>query len=127
MKSKVSLASLILVIAALAVAAYSPAQNAEKLITVMNPAVANKMVDRLPLSPRLDTIEGKTIYLVDIGWGGPQAAPSVYEEIQAWFAQNTPSVKTVIRRIKGSYESDDPDLWKEIKQNGHAALIGIAG
>jgi hypothetical protein len=125
--SKASLASLILVIAVLATAAYSPAQNTGQLITVMNPAVANKMVDRLPLSPRLDTIEGKTIYLVDIGWGGPQAAPSVYEEIQAWFAQNKPSVKTVIRRIKGSYESDDPELWKEIKQNGHAALVGISG
>lgn len=127
MKSKTRLASLILVITAMATAAYSPAQNAQQLITVMNPAVANKMVDRFPLSPRLDTIEGKTIYLVDIGWGGPQAAPSVYEEMQAWFAQNKPSVKTVIRRIKGSYESDDPELYKEIKQNGNAALVGISG
>jgi hypothetical protein len=38
-----------------------------------------------------------------------------------------PSVKIEIRRIKGSYESDDPDLWKEIKQKGNAALIGISG
>jgi len=127
MNSRISFAILILAIAALANAAYSPAQNTAQMITVMNPAVANKMVDRLPLSPRLNAIEGKTIYLVDIGWGGPQAAPSVYEEIQAWFAQNKPSVKTEIRRIKGSYESDDPELWKEIKQKGHAALIGISG
>lgn len=127
MKNRLTLATLILAIAVLATTAHSPAQSAAQLITAMNPAVANRMVDRLPLSPRLDTIEGKTIYLVDIGWGGPQAAPSVYEEIQAWFAQNKPSVKTVIRRIKGGYESDDPELWKEIKQNGHAALVGISG
>jgi hypothetical protein len=126
-KNRLTLATLILAIAVLATTAHSPAQSAAQLITAMNPAVANRMVDRLPLSPRLDTIEGKTIYLVDIGWGGPQAAPSVYEEIQAWFAQNKPSVKTVIRRIKGGYESDDPELWKEIKQNGHAALVGISG
>jgi hypothetical protein len=126
-KSKAWFAGLILVLAALSTAACSQKQNAKQLITVMNPAVANKMVDRLPLAPRLDTLEGKTIYLVDIGWGGPQAAPSVYQEIQAWFAQNKPSVKTVIRRIKGGYESDDPELWKEIKQNGHAALVGISG
>jgi hypothetical protein len=126
-KNRLTLATLILAIAVLATTAHSPAQSAAQLITAMNPAVANRMVDRLPLSPRLDTIEGKTIYLVDIGWGGPQAAPSVYEEIQAWFAQNKPSVKTVIRRIKGGYESDDPGLWKEIKQNGHAALVGISG
>ncbi len=127
MNREVGLSCLMTAIIALVTAGYSPAQNTGPLITVMNPAVANKMADRLPLSPRLDTIEGKTIYLVDIGWGGPQAAPSIYEEIQAWFARNRPSVKVVLRRIKGSYESDDPDLWKEIKQNGHAALIGIAG
>ena len=79
MKSKAWFASLILMIAALSTAACSQKQNTIQLITVMNPAVANKMVDRLPLAPRLDAIEGKTIYLVDIGWGGPQAAPSVYQ------------------------------------------------
>jgi hypothetical protein len=120
-------ASLILAMAAAAMSACTTGQKSEQLITVMNPTVANKMADRLPLSPRLDTLEGKTLFLVDIGWGGPQAAPSVYEEIKAWFAQNMPSVKIEIRRIKGSYESDDPDLWKEIKQKGNAALIGISG
>jgi hypothetical protein len=120
-------AGLLLVIAAVVIVACGPAQKTGSLITVMNPAVANKMVDRLPLSPRLESLEGKTIYLVDIGWGGPQAAPSVYEEMRAWFAKNMPSVKTEIRRIKGSYESDDPALWKEIAQKGNAAFIGISG
>lgn len=127
MKRKALSVCLFLVIAAIVMVAYTPAQNTGQLMTVMNPAVANKMVDRLPLSPRLDTLEGKTIYMVDIGWGGPQAAPSVYEEIQAWFAKNMPSVKTEYRRIKGSYESDDPDLWKEIVAKGNAAFVGISG
>ena len=84
------------------------------------------MVDRVPLSPRLDTFEGKTIYLVDIGWGGPEAAPSVYEEMQAWFAQNKPSVKDEISKRKGSYMEDDPAVEGDSKK-GHAAMIGISG
>lgn len=127
MKRKAFSAGLFLAVAVIAMVAYTPAQNAGQLITVMNPAVANQMVDRLPLSPRLDTLKGKTMYFVDIGWGGPQAAPSVYEEMQAWFAKNMPSVKTEYRRIKGSYESDDPELWKEIAAKGNAAFVGISG
>ena len=100
---------------------------AKPLLTVFNPAIESKMVDRLPLSPRLDTLEGKTLYMVDINWGGPEAAYSVFEEIAAWFAQNMPGVKTVIRRKAGMYSQDDPALWKEIAQNGNAALIGISG
>jgi hypothetical protein len=85
------------------------------------------MVDRVPLTPRLDTLKGKTVFLVDLGWGGPQAAPSIYEEMKAWFALNMPSVKVEVRKIKGSYMQDQPELWKEISEKGHAAMIGISG
>jgi hypothetical protein len=100
---------------------------AQPKITVMNPAITSRMKDRLPLSPRLETLDGKTLYLVDISWGGPEAAYSVFEEVKAWFAQNKPSVNIVIKRKKGMYIEDDMALWNEIKQKGNAALIGISG
>ena len=122
MKGKMRLVPLVVFL----VAAISTAYSAEKL-RVLNPTPPNRMVDRVPLAPRLDSLEGKTIFLVDIGWGGENAAPRVYEEIKAWFAQNMPSVKIEIRKIKGFYMQDQPELLKEISEKGHAAMFGIAG
>lgn len=77
------------------------------------------------LAKRLDTLENKTIYLVDIGFGGGH---DFMLEIQRWFAEHIPSVKTVLRRKPGHVFSDnDHELWKEIKAKGDAAIIGVAG
>ena len=122
MKKLWSLALVILLIAVC-----STAYSSEKKLRVLNPTPPNRMIDRVPLAPRLDTLEGKTIFLVDIGWGGPQAAPSIYKEIKAWFAQNMPSVTVEVRRVKGGYMAEQPELLKEISEKGHAAMFGISG
>ena len=98
--------------------------GADEKITVMNPAIAGKIAPRAPLSPRLDTLEGKTIYMVDNQWGGPEGAYQLLEEMQAWFAANMPSVKVIVRRTKDNMFGDDPVLWKEISEKGDAAIIG---
>ena len=95
--------------------------------TIHNPGIPGKLAERIPLLPRLDSLEGKTLYIVDVQWGGPDAAYSVFEEMQGWFAKNMPSVKTVLRRTKGNIFSDDPELWQEIAEKGDAAIVGISG
>ena len=102
----------------------SPSENK---VRALNPTPPNRMIDRVPLTPRLDTLEGKTIFLVDIGWGGKDAAPSIYNEMKAWFAENMPSVKIETRGIKGFYMQPQPELLKEISEKGDAAMFGIAG
>ncbi len=120
----IAMSSVLMIVALVVVGCTST--DSEK-ITVMNPAITSTMVERVPLTNRLDSLEGKTLYMVDIGWGGPDAAYSVFEEMQAWFSENMPTVKTVLKRKQGPYSADDPELWKEIKEKGDAAIIGISG
>jgi hypothetical protein len=101
----------------------------ERMITVLNPALSRQMAERVPLAPRTGgSLDGKTIYLVDMQWGGPDAGYSVFEEMQKWFSKNMPSVKTVLRRTSNGWMGDDPALRKEIVENKAAgAVIGIGG
>jgi hypothetical protein len=99
----------------------------EQLITLLNPALSTAFAERVPLAPRNDTIEGKTIYLVDLQWGGPEAGYSVFTEMKDWFTKNMPSVKVEVRRSKGGWMGDDPDLRAEIAANARGAVIGIGG
>jgi len=98
-----------------------------RLITVLNPAMTVNLAERAPLTQRLDTLEGKTIYLYDTQWGGPQAANSVYEEMKDWFAKNIPSVKVVIYKGPG-WMSYDKSFLKEITDKKvDGVLLGISG
>jgi hypothetical protein len=104
------------------------AASEDKLITVLNPAITEKLAERVPLvAPRLDTLEGKTIYLVDLNYEGFGLTP-VLKEMQAWFAENMPGVKTILKLKSGNYISDDPALWKEIaEKGGNGVILGVAG
>jgi hypothetical protein len=112
--------------------AMEPADTAtdcdERLITVLNPAITSKMTERVPLAPRTESLEGKTIYLVDLQWGGPKAAYSVFEEMKDWFSQNMPSVNIEIRRASSGWMGDDAALREEIiSKKAGGVVIGIGG
>jgi hypothetical protein len=134
MMGKPLLSNCLLLVAALVLSslaimhvACNSSTSKDKLITVMNPAVTEKLAERVPLAPRLDTLEGKTIYLVDMNYEGIEGTP-VMKEMQAWFEKNMPGVKTILKLKGGSYISDDPALWKEISERGgNGVIMGIAG
>lgn len=82
-----------------------------------------------PASPspakRLNTLENKTVYLVDTGYGGSYRFMQV---VQKWFADHMPSVNTIRKRKTGHVFADDTtDLWEEVKAKGHAVVLGVAG
>jgi hypothetical protein len=99
--------------------------NPEAYRTVRDVGGDGKPSSFSSLAPRLDSLNGKTIYLVDTGFGG---SGKFLDQVQAWFAEHMPSVKTVRRRKTGNiFRDDTKDLWAEIKENGQAAILGVAG
>ena len=91
-------------------------------LSVLNPVGFPPKVTRQTLAPRLDTLEGKTVYLVDCRFDDSDIFLS---QMQAWFAEHLPGVRTVVKRISSVYLHDDPTTWEEIKARGHAAIVGV--
>lgn len=102
-------------------AAKSPVTPAARFIG-RNPKAMPPSITLVPMAPRLSSLDGKTVYLVDTGFHGGGA---LLNQIQIWFQQNMPSVTTVFKRKAGPYAEDDPQLWTEIKAKGNAAIMAI--
>ena len=110
----------------MAITLLNDVMNPEPLGTMENQGVfAAPAVAVESLAKRLDTLEGKTVYLVDIGYGGSY---KFMNAVHRWFQKNMPSVTTVRKRKAGSaFRDDSQELWEEIKAKGDAAVIGVGG
>ena len=87
--------------------------------TAFLPQTAYTMADRP------DSLDNKTVYLVDTGFGG---SSRFMIQLQQWFSEKMPSVKTVRKRKpENPFMGSVPELWKEIEENGDAAILGVAG
>jgi hypothetical protein len=82
------------------------------------------IVEPRPLAPRLDTLEGKTIQLIDVGFGGGW---EFLEEAAAWLQRTIPNVKTVLKHKTGIMFVDEPQMWADAKANAHAVIFGVGG
>ena len=91
-------------------------------IVALNPVGYAPKVTRKALAPRLDTLDGKTVYLVDCRFDDSDV---FLRQMQAWFTQHMPAVRTVFKPISSVYLHDDPATWEEIRARGHAAIVGV--
>jgi hypothetical protein len=88
----------------------------------LNPRGTPPPIRLVPMAPRLDSLDGKTVYLVDVGF---HDGDNFLRQVQIWFQKNMPGVTTVFKRKAGAYAEDDPKLWEEIKAKGSAMIMAI--
>jgi hypothetical protein len=93
-----------------------------RLFTVLSPLGTPPKVSKKQTAPRPESLDGKTVYLVDCRFDD---SIELLKQVAAWFAAHMPGVKTKIVSLSATYQKDDPKTWDEIKANGAAAIIGV--
>jgi hypothetical protein len=91
-------------------------------IRVMNPMGYPPAITPLGMAPRLDTLNGKAVYLVDCRFDDGDI---LLRQMQAWFGEHMPQVRTAFVQKSGVYTEDDNSLFEEIQQKGDAVILGV--
>ena len=73
------------------------------------------------LAPRLENLEGKTIYLVDCLFDNSDV---FVEQLRHWFGEHLPGTDVRMVRARESWV-DDPELRARIEADGDAAILGV--
>ncbi len=89
---------------------------------VLNPMGYPPEITQLGMAPRPETLEGKTVYLVDCRFDDGDL---LLAQMQDWFNEHMPLVKTVLKSKSGVHTEKDPALFQEIKEQGDALVLGV--
>jgi hypothetical protein len=90
-------------------------------LTVHDPRGYPPKVVGKRLANRLESLDGKVLYLVDCLFDN---ADVFMEQLRQWFAQHMPSVTTRPIKPRESWV-DDPEMRGVIAADGDAAIIGV--
>ena len=90
-------------------------------VTVHDPRGYPPKVSGKRLAPRLQSLDGKTVFLVDCLFDNSDL---FMDQLQHWFAEHLPAVR--IKNIKPR-ESwvDDPEMRTAVVKEGDAAILGV--
>jgi hypothetical protein len=80
------------------------------------------MGQKVTMAPRLESLDGRTIYIVDVGY--PKTGEFI-KELRDVLKENYPEANWVTKKKSGSYFDDDPALWREIKDRGHGMIMAV--
>ena len=91
------------------------------MLTVHDPRGYPPKVVGKRLAPRLSSLDGKTVYLVDCLFDNTDV---FMEQLRQWFAERLPVVNVKVTRPKETW-SDDAQMRAAIAADGDAAILGV--
>ena len=92
-----------------------------EMLTVHDPRGYAPKVQGKRLAPRLEGLDGKTVYLVDCLFDN---SDKFMGELRDWFAMHLPKVQTPIIKPRESWV-DDPGMRAKVAADGDAAILGV--
>ncbi len=94
----------------------------QRKLTVLNPVGSPSPTPLIPMAPRLESLDGKTIYIVDVMY---PLTHQLFEEMQKVLSEKYPKTNWVVKNKAGTYFDDDQKLWEEVKAKAQGMIIGI--
>ena len=80
-------------------------------LTVLNPVGYPPEIKAKTPAPRLDSLDGKIIYLVDCRFDD---SIELLKQVGAWFADNMAGVETRMISLRSTYQIDDPETFVSV-------------
>jgi len=90
-------------------------------LTVLNPVGYPPKVVGRGLASGLDQLEGKRLFLVDVGF---ENSNRFMAQVESWLGEHEPGVRTEIVRWRDQHRPD-PELCERIRVEGDAAILGV--
>ncbi len=93
-------------------------------ITVLNPMGTPPPITLMPQAPRLNALDGKTLYFINTGYIGTDRLMAVMMD---WFKANYPKTNLVYKDNQSGAQLSavSKELWAEITEKGDAAIVGL--
>ena len=93
-------------------------------ISVLNPMGTPPPITLMPQAPRLNTLDGKTLYFINTGYIGTDRLMAVMMD---WFKANYPKTNLVYKDNQSGTQLSavSKELWAEILEKGDAAIVGL--
>ena len=90
-------------------------------LTVHDPRGYPPKVTGKRLAARPQSLNGKTLYLVDCLFDNSE---TFMDQLRRWFAEHMPGIDTRMIKPRESWV-DDPGMREKIAADGHAAVFGV--